>query len=385
MVTYGEKKAPKGPPVEVPFNVPREWEGETCFILGGGSSLKAADVERIRGLGRVIALKDAGLYLAPWADVLYWADLMWTEGDGAFPGRWDELEKFEGKYKITRARGLKKCQGHEIYYVNNTVRMPLSRKIDTLAGPDSGSNAINLAFLFGAARIVLLGFDMRGPNWDGRHRYAEDNNAYATRFMPFLAKMANQLAGERIEVLNASPISRLTCFPMVKLEELIPMARRGRPRKKAPTDDAFTSPEEYEGGETETEEGDGGALEPEEGAQAPGATVIPEKAEDAVEAPRSEPDGPVTSGGSTDFEGREVKEISGLELLEPLGVRDMVRALGNEHEEVIFKVRTGNRPDVVTRRPASWWKLIFGTAYDRVTEFEPTSGGSSFLCQKIKV
>ncbi|MBZ7921652.1 hypothetical protein LAC81_07640 [Ensifer adhaerens] len=65
------------------WSVPREWAGEPAFILGGGASLEGFDASRLIGRGRIIAVNDAGLDLAPFADVLYFADGM---------SRWFRLE-----------------------------------------------------------------------------------------------------------------------------------------------------------------------------------------------------------------------------------------------------------------------------------------------------
>jgi hypothetical protein len=65
--------------VNAPYNPLHEvlddgaWEGEPCFIIGGGPSLKGFDFNRLRGQGRVIAINRA-LEYAPWADVVFFMD-----------------------------------------------------------------------------------------------------------------------------------------------------------------------------------------------------------------------------------------------------------------------------------------------------------------------
>jgi hypothetical protein len=90
-----------------------------------------------------------------------------------------------------------------------------------VAGPDSGSNAINLAFLFGARRIVLFGFEMRPGNWHDRHRRVTPPQRYAEKFIPALEAMAVALKREDVEVINATPGSALTCFPIVAPDEIL--------------------------------------------------------------------------------------------------------------------------------------------------------------------
>ena len=55
--------------------VPREWEGETVFIVGGGPSVLGVDLEVLRGR-RVIVI-NSSVYAVPWADFLYFGDWRW--------------------------------------------------------------------------------------------------------------------------------------------------------------------------------------------------------------------------------------------------------------------------------------------------------------------
>ena len=73
------------------YPVPREWPGETVFIVGGGPSVLGVDLEALRGR-RVIAI-NSSVYAVPWADILYFGDWRWwhePENKAAvasFPGR----------------------------------------------------------------------------------------------------------------------------------------------------------------------------------------------------------------------------------------------------------------------------------------------------------
>lgn len=80
-------------------------------------------------------------------------------------------------------------------------------------GGNSGFQALNLAVLWGAARVVLFGFDMNGAHFFGRHPAPLRNT---TDYRPFIAafnEAAPQLAAAGVVVFNASPTSALTCFP----------------------------------------------------------------------------------------------------------------------------------------------------------------------------
>lgn len=195
------------------WRVPRDWEGETCVILGGGPSLKGFDAAPFRGRFRVIGVNEAGLSMAPWADVLYWADhrwLAWNHG---------RLGEHTGTYKICRHRP-KIETGFDVKVLPHS-KAALSDGPTRLSGFCSGGACINLAYLFGATRIVLLGFDMGGGQWHDRHLKPTDQNRYRTRFIPTIEKMAGPLRAAGVEVLNATPGSALTCFPMTTLEEIM--------------------------------------------------------------------------------------------------------------------------------------------------------------------
>lgn len=205
------------------WTVPEEWPGATFFILGGGPSLKGFDAEVLRGRGRVIAVNEAGLAVnpgdedalprAPWADVLYWADpqfLAWNH---------DRLQTHQGRYKITRHQP-EVDTGLDIKLLPQSDQ-PLAVDRRSLSGFCGGGAAINLAYLLGAKRIVLLGFDMKGNNWHSRHRRSIDKDRYRTHFMPPIAKMAWPLKERGVEVINCTPDSALTCFPFARLDDVL--------------------------------------------------------------------------------------------------------------------------------------------------------------------
>lgn len=91
-------------------------------------------------------------------------------------------------------------------------------------GRNSGFQAINLAYLTGAARIVLLGYDMKGSvqqmHWFGDHPLKTSPgvlNLFITGF--------NKLAKHRpagLDIINCSADTALTCFARESLESVLP-------------------------------------------------------------------------------------------------------------------------------------------------------------------
>lgn len=197
--------------------VPRLYPGETVVCIAGGPSLTAADVEACRGRARVIAVKDA-IRLAPWADVLYACDRKWW---AAHP----ETEAFEGlKY------------GLEPVYTRPDVQILRFTGTDGLdtapsavrTGQNSGYQVINVAVHLGAARIILLGYDMQAADdgkarWFGRHPYetAEHAPPPFERFLPHFETLVDPLRGLGVEVVNATRVTELRTFPIVTLDEAL--------------------------------------------------------------------------------------------------------------------------------------------------------------------
>jgi hypothetical protein len=213
--------------------VPREWPGETAFLLGGGPSLIGFDAEVLRGR-RVIAINNSYLS-APWADVLYFCDakwwsshrLAWIDPKGVEqPGA---LEFFTGRHRISL--GTSEDGTKRLY---STGPRGLELKPNGLKhGSNSGYQAINLAVLFGAARIVLLGYDMRisvtpegekRSHWHAGHpKTTPDMQQTALQkiFLPRFNALVEPLKAAGVEVLNATPGSALKCWPMVALDEVL--------------------------------------------------------------------------------------------------------------------------------------------------------------------
>ena len=197
-----------------------DWSQETVFILGGGPSLRGFDPEPLRP-HRVIGINEAGLSLAPWCDVLMWADRRWLDWNR------DRLHLHTGPLKVARHRSA----AGVAHVLQLAIGKTMSWRKDRLGGVDCGSSAINLAVHFGCRRIVLLGFDMhdlpldrwREGNWHSAHREPPLEGQREGRFREAHERMAAEirLRAPRIEVLNATPGSALTCWPMVALEDVL--------------------------------------------------------------------------------------------------------------------------------------------------------------------
>lgn len=204
--------------------VPRLWPGATVFVVGGGPSLAALDAERLRGRGRVVAVNEAGLpgeeaWRIPFADVHFWGDRRFHD--------WNR-ERFSGDFpglRVTAMGGRRPAAVPIDCWLGRDRKGALSADPARLCGECSGGMAINLAFLAGAARIVLVAFDMRtvGGRSHGHdcHKAPSNVRRYDKAFVPAIQRMAPRLRRAGVEVLNATPGSALGCFPILSLDEVL--------------------------------------------------------------------------------------------------------------------------------------------------------------------
>lgn len=164
----------------------------TFAILATGPSLTAEQVGAVRGRCGVIAVSDA-YRLAPWADAMASQDRAWWKHH-------PEALEFKGRKFIGVPPDL----------------IPGVEQADTTGLVESGTNsglmACHVAVTkFGATRLLLLGLDLYGSHFFGKHPEPLKNTK-PERF----AVMRKQFAAwphNGVEVINCTPGSSLECFP----------------------------------------------------------------------------------------------------------------------------------------------------------------------------
>lgn len=107
--------------------------------------------------------------------------------------------------------------------INSEPGAGISKNPNTIRqGGNSGYQAIGLALLFGAARIVLVGYDMQFTN--GRkhwHRDHAKNNPTGAALKNWRANFNELASVSPVPIVNASRETALACFPRVSLEEAL--------------------------------------------------------------------------------------------------------------------------------------------------------------------
>jgi hypothetical protein len=188
--------------------------GDTIYIVGGGPSLKKLDFNLLKDKV-VIAVNKAFLHL-PMAQVLYWSDTRFFEWYSK------EIEDFKG-IKVTCRPQPKR---NDIINLLNTGKTGLETMSYGLRdGGNSGYAAINLAYHLGAKRIVLLGFDMqtngKETHWHEGYSSTADTETMGRLMIPNFDSLVEPLAKRKVKVYNASPISKLTSFEKITIEEAL--------------------------------------------------------------------------------------------------------------------------------------------------------------------
>lgn len=207
------------------WSVPREWSGETVFIVAGGPSVASQNTEALRGR-RVIAI-NSSFQLVPFADVLIFGDARWWHVNkpsaAAFEGRIiSALPPLPAGFSPVgpvwtddRVLKLKKTSPPGLARVPDSVML----RRTTLTA------AINLAVHFGAAKIVLLGADGQ-PALDGRthhhapHPWNQTTNCWDQQRAD-LATVVMPLQVLGIDVRNASSGSAIPFWPIVELKDCL--------------------------------------------------------------------------------------------------------------------------------------------------------------------
>ena len=179
-----------------------------CVVAGSGPSLTPAVAESCRSVPTIV-VNDA-YKLLPWAFALVASDASWWRVHHS------DLDGFNGR-RITPAgdhNSVEDLAGFRGWHVE-----PVALVYGY--GMCSGFAAISYALTLGYTKILLTGFDMRTVGTQ-RHFFGQrtdglrDTDDYHL-FLPDFDQLARKLP-DGVTITNTTPGSRLTCFPIMKLE-----------------------------------------------------------------------------------------------------------------------------------------------------------------------
>jgi hypothetical protein len=199
------------------------WKNKTVVCMASGPSLRFYQT-MVTGQWKVIAVNDA-YKLAPWADILYACDRQWWEwhsGCPEFKGyKLQHRHREEDKPHSTR---LEPYPGIDCIVSDGTSGF--SNTMDTIrTGGNSGYQALHMAIQLGAARIILLGYDMK-PQVDKSHFFGEHPNGRGAdyryeKWIKEFPALQTEAVNRGIKIYNCSPDSALECFEKIDIDELI--------------------------------------------------------------------------------------------------------------------------------------------------------------------
>ena len=196
--------------------VERIWQDETVYLIGGGPSLTDFNWNDLRNR-KTIAINKA-ILTYPQADVLYWTDSRFYQ--------WYKTE-------VDNYQGLKYTIKNHIKYEDDIRILGKGEKygldesmISLCHGNNSGYAAINLAYLLGAKKIILLGYDMKNDGMKGHYHNGypvpvTGDIVYKEQFLPGFDILADHLNKKGVKVYNASVYSELNVWPKITFSEAL--------------------------------------------------------------------------------------------------------------------------------------------------------------------
>lgn len=199
--------------------------GLLIFVcIASGPSLHPDDVDYCRGRAKVLCVNDA-YRLAPWADYLYAADLGWWNHHiesvrAQFRGKCYTLPgKASIQYGLEAIEGKSEPGlGDDCLHYGNYWETDDEGKPYLESGQNSGFQALNLAFLLGAARVILLGYDMQASgktHWFGDHPKQIQRDSPYDKFV----KAYGSIKGK--DIINCTTETALSCFPVRRLRDCL--------------------------------------------------------------------------------------------------------------------------------------------------------------------
>jgi len=211
--------------------VTRAWQGKTVVCMATGPSLTADQIEHVRGAReadacRVIVVND-NYAVAPWADLLFFADRKWFDWHKDKPA----FQKFTGlRATLKFDKEMREVPG--LHFLRYDGPEGLSEKPGFLrTGSNAGHMALNIAFLAGAARILLLGYD--GQSWKGRmHHFGNHPDGTGPLFekqRSALRTVDKDAKKHGVRIVNCSPGSALDQFERGSIEAVLPATHHPSP------------------------------------------------------------------------------------------------------------------------------------------------------------
>jgi hypothetical protein len=213
--------------------IPRKFEGETAIVCGTGPSItpeiiKTVDDSGHRVFGANRAWEIFNCDVVHGCNYQFW-DHYWPQIQEQSFDKWTTRPQLEGKYP-----GLE--------YIEERWEDGLSKEQHWIAAHHgTGPQLVNIAYLYGCTRLLLVGWDMRfngktGVKTFARRRYLDEDPLTLNHWPIYTGPDGELLALIKemetikpadygIEIINCTPGSAMKCFPMGDLNEEITASR----------------------------------------------------------------------------------------------------------------------------------------------------------------
>ena len=193
-----------------------DWRGHSVVVVASGPSLTDEQITLIEhSVVFTIAVNNSYAKLQH-PDVVYACDYLWWK-----------LNHMKAKQNIPRrqlwTQDRAAAEQFQLSHIQWEGKDGLGKRGLRVNG-NSGAGAINLAYHFGVRRILLIGMDMKlGLNgekhWHPDHPKPMVQGQQFEEWRKKMGVLAADLKTEGVTVVNCTPGSALTCFPMGDLEQ----------------------------------------------------------------------------------------------------------------------------------------------------------------------
>ncbi len=219
---------------------PMSWKGKTCFIFGGGPSLKGFNfnlVNKYPTIGVNKAFVEFPTTLNYSMDSRFFTMVTYPKSEEE-----KKLHEVWMKYpgiKVFLRRSKKAKFDKNVFVVTEIARKVLSFDLSQgiYCGNNSGFGALMIAICLGCTRIGLLGYDLKTkedrsgkPITHWHEGYEVQNKktfqSKLDKFRMCIEEFSNVIKQRGVEVVNLSPDSALGCFPKSSLDEFLKESKK---------------------------------------------------------------------------------------------------------------------------------------------------------------
>ena len=208
-----------------------DWGNKSCFIIGGGESVKGLDFNILKG-NLTIGINKTFEYFSE-ATINYSMDAKFYEN--ILTKKYNEYDNLDVIEKWNSFKGLKifltplaPLAFSGVYLVKRNFRKEIFQDLSQgiYGGNNSCTGALMLAATLGANPIYLLGYDFKAENKTHWHTGYPDRNINDFRrklvsYCREISSLVSLFALNNIKIYNLSSNSLLTKFPFLTLEKAL--------------------------------------------------------------------------------------------------------------------------------------------------------------------